>query len=120
MSKIRAIVLALLVSMFAFFAGCDDDDAVEEEPQAGQEVECVVTEEESCEDEPADTDMEVPEEELPVDEELDAEVPVEEEPVEDPSEEEEPTEEEPVEESEEEEEPESEDPEVPAGEEMPG
>ena len=70
MSKIRAFVLAFLVSMFAFFAGCDDDDQSEEEPQAGQEVECVVSEEESCEeDEPEDMepveepeDMDVPEE----------------------------------------------------------
>jgi hypothetical protein len=75
MSKIRAIVLALLVSMFAFFAGCDDDDTVEEETPAGQEVECVVSEEETCEEEtPAGEEVEAGEEPVV---EMDMEMPVE-------------------------------------------
>ena len=74
MSKIRAFALALLVSMFAFFAGCDDDDTVEEETPAGQEVECVVTEDEDCMEDPAGEPVEAGEE--PV-EEMDMEMPVE-------------------------------------------
>lgn len=89
MSKIRAFALALLVSMFAFFAGCDDDDKSEEDPQAGSEVECVVTEEETCEEEtpageeveageePAEMDMELPVEAGEMPDEMDMELPVE-------------------------------------------
>jgi hypothetical protein len=93
MSKIRAFALALLVSMFAFFAGCDDDEKTEEDPQAGGEVECVVTEEETCEEAtPAGEEVEAGEEpdvemdmELPVEagempDEMDMEMPVEETP----------------------------------------
>lgn len=117
MSRIRVIVLALLVSMFAFFAGCDDDQT-EEDSQAGEEVECVVSEEETCEVEEVEAgevaaDMDAPEEDLPVEEEVDMEIPVEEE---EAGEEEETTEEAPEAESEEEEAPESEDPEDSDGE----
>ena len=89
MSKIRAFALALLVSMFAFFAGCDDDEKTEEDPQAGNEVECVVTEEETCEEEtpageevesgeePVEMDMELPVEAGETPDETDMELPVE-------------------------------------------
>ena len=80
MLKIKTILLALLVTLTAIFAGCDDE---EEETQAGAEVECEVhrgTGEEVCEEVPAEeeTDMEVPEEEAEeeesVEEEVEAEV----------------------------------------------
>lgn len=65
MSKIRTFALALLVTVFALFTACDDDEKTEEEPQAGETVECVVTEEEDCmpeagQEEVVEMDMEVP------------------------------------------------------------
>jgi hypothetical protein len=57
MSTIRAIILALLVSFSSLFAGCDDDEKTEDDPQAGGEVECVVTEEEDCMEDPAGEEM---------------------------------------------------------------
>jgi hypothetical protein len=53
MSKLRSLILALLVLFTSMCSACDDEEKTEEEVQAGEVVECVVTEEEDCMDDPA-------------------------------------------------------------------
>ena len=44
MSKLKSLILALLVLFTSMFSACDDEEKTEEEVQAGEVVECVVTE----------------------------------------------------------------------------
>ena len=74
-------ILALALAITFTFVACDDDDD-SEVPQAGEEVECVASEEEPCEEQEEEelAGMELPEE-LEAgsveSEELDMELPVE-------------------------------------------
>lgn len=57
MSKLRSLILSLLVVFTTMFGACDDEEKTEEEVQAGEVVECVVTDEENCMGEPAGEEM---------------------------------------------------------------